>query len=101
MFAWICSIIASPKLVGKNGVASALSLAKTNFDGYCKAEVGWHKLLSINLLASAEWAYVSLLALGVILATADLEAQKRVQRNLDTLPVANKTPDDRVWWHFW
>jgi len=103
-FASVCFVgafFSDPSIFTKDGLAKTLQLANSDFDGYCTGLVGWHGLAWINLAALAEWIYVALLVVGVVLAAADLQANIVVQRNLHALLPMLSADEGREWWHFW
>jgi len=76
-FAGVCfagAYFTEPTTFTTTGLRQALELANSNFAGYCTGDVGWHGMSWINFAALAEWIYVGLLVMGVVLGTADLEA---------------------------
>jgi len=85
----------------KEGLKTTLRLALDDFDGYCTGDRGWHGLFWVNMVAATEWILVSLLAIGVILATADLEAHLCVRRNIHTILPAPGADQEGAWWRFW
>lgn len=104
LFAWACfagAYIADSTIFSEAGLGKTLKLANTNFDGYCTGEVGWHGLTSINFAALAEWIYVALLVIGVVLGAADLQANCVLQRDLPSILPVSSEDEGHAWWRFW
>jgi len=97
---FICAFFSYPGVISPHGIAETLKIANSDFDGYCTGRVGWHGLALINFCALTEWIYVVLLAISVVLSTADVEANSVVEQSFNMLvPMLNA--EDREWWRFW
>jgi len=103
IFANICFVgayFSDPTMFTMVGLRRTLELANSNFDGYCTGNVGWHGMTWINLVALSEWIYVALLAMGVVLGAADLEAHFALQQDIHSVLPTSTEDEGRAWWRF-